>query len=447
MGSIPTASTITSTVRMTVPSIVEALTGPGSWVGSVELIETHISWVFLAGDSVYKVKKPVDLGFLDFTTLEKRRFFCEEEVRLNQRLTHDVYLGVVELRGDRFRPGGSGLLQEVAVHMRRLPQDRMLDELVRSGRAEPALLEQIGRIVARFHAAAPTGGEIDTLGGLETIRTNWQENFDQTAGFDARVLPEEWRRELRTWVEAFLAREGSRFAARVAAGRSRDCHGDLQAQHVCCTEPIQIFDCIEFNHRFRYGDVASEIAFLIMDLTRLGRADLALYDRSEDTTAQSCEAELAFEGLKCTPDHEPCGVIQGPHDKPPRYLVPEANHQKGRDIGYVVVTSFFPSLIGTCEVERLVVSCGSRPPLHAGERTMRLVRYLQHWLSGTGPRLQVTDFVPDTHPIRQWADTFPWAALVGRHRAEFRHTLSQTLPAWSTPRSHPRLVGPGVAQT
>jgi aminoglycoside phosphotransferase family enzyme/predicted kinase len=261
---------------MTAPPIVEALTGPRSWIEPVELIETHISWVFLAGDSVYKVKKPVDLGFLDFTTLEKRRFFCEEEVRLNQRLTHDVYLGVVELRGERFQPGGSGPVREVAVHMRRLPQERMLDELVRRGRAEPALLEQIGRIVARFHASAPTGGEIDALGGLETIRGNWRENFEQTAGFDAEVLPDEWRRELRTWVDAFLEREDARFAARVAAGRSRDCHGDLQAQHVCCTAPIQIFDCIEFNHRFRHGDVASEIAFLVMDLTRLGRTDLAL---------------------------------------------------------------------------------------------------------------------------------------------------------------------------
>jgi aminoglycoside phosphotransferase family enzyme/predicted kinase len=261
---------------VTTPPVVEALTGPRSWVGPVELIETHISWVFLAAESVYKVKKPVDLGFLDFTTLDRRRFFCEEEVRLNQRLTHDVYLGVVELRGDDFRPGGSGPVREVAVHMRRLPGDRMLDELVRTDRAEPALLEEIGRVVARFHAAAPTGGEIDALGGIETVRGNWRENFEQTAGFGAHVLPEEWRQELRTWVDAFLERQAGRFAARVEAGRSRDCHGDLQAQHVCCTERIQVFDCIEFNHRFRYGDVASEIAFLVMDLTRLGRADLGL---------------------------------------------------------------------------------------------------------------------------------------------------------------------------
>jgi aminoglycoside phosphotransferase family enzyme/predicted kinase len=263
------------------PPLVTALLDPAVYphpVTRVDLVETHISWVFLAGDRVYKVKKPVDLGFLDFTTLERRRFFCEEEVRLNRRLTHDVYLGVVELKGaDGLRFDGAGPTREVAVVMRRLPDERMLDRLVREGRAAPTLLDDLGRIVARFHAGAPTGGEIDGLGGLDTVRANWEENFVQTADLGPDVLPAAWRRSIRAWVDAFLAREAPRFAARVAAGRSRDCHGDLQAQHVCCTEPIQIFDCIEFNHRFRYGDTASEIAFLAMDLDRLGRPDLAVH--------------------------------------------------------------------------------------------------------------------------------------------------------------------------
>src|SRR5262249_106475 len=163
-----------------------------------------------------------------------------------------------------------------AVAMRRLPHDRMLDQLVQEGRAEPALLQAIGAIVARFHAAEPTGGEIDELGGIQTIRANWGENFAQTADPGEDVLQDDWRRRLRAWVDEFLAQEARRFTERVAAGRSRDCHGDLQAQHVCATEPIQIFDCIEFNHRFRYGDTAGEIAFLAMDLDRLGRADLAV---------------------------------------------------------------------------------------------------------------------------------------------------------------------------
>ena len=265
----------------TLPPLLAALLDPRVYphaVDRVELVETHISWVFLAGNRVYKVKKPVDLGFLNFTTLARRRFFCEEELRLNRRLAPDVYLRVVELKGSRHRLqfGGAGRTREVAVEMLRLPADRMLDRLVRENAADPVLMDAIGSTVARFHAAAETGGEVDQLGGIETIRKNWEENFAQTEALDPEVLPPEWRATLKAYVKSFLDREAPRFAARVSAGRSRDCHGDLQAQHICCTDPIRIFDCIEFNHRFRFGDTASEIAFLAMDLERLGRADLAI---------------------------------------------------------------------------------------------------------------------------------------------------------------------------
>jgi aminoglycoside phosphotransferase family enzyme/predicted kinase len=263
------------------PRLIAALLDPAVYphpVDRVELVETHISWVLLAGDRVYKVKKPVNLGFLDFTTLARRRRFCHEEVRLNRRLTTDIYLGVVEIAGTARKPRleGGGRVIEVAVLMRRMPADRMLDRLVATDAAPPALLDAIGARVARFHREAETGGEIDRMGGLDTVRRNWEENFAQTAEVGPDLLPDETRRRVREHVEAFMAREAARFAARVAAGRSRDCHGDLQAGHVCCVEPVQIFDCIEFNHRFRFGDVAAEIAFLAMDLDRLGRPDLAI---------------------------------------------------------------------------------------------------------------------------------------------------------------------------
>jgi aminoglycoside phosphotransferase family enzyme/predicted kinase len=247
-------------------------------VDRVELIETHISWVLLAGDRVYKVKKPVDLGFLNFTTLARRRRACRDEVRLNRRLAPAVYLDVVEITGRASAPrfGGPGRAIEVAVLMRRLPAERMLDRLVQDDAAPPELLDAIGQIVARFHAGADTGGEIDECGGIDTVRRNWQENFAQTASVSPEILPDDARRLVRDYVLAFLEREAPRVAARVAAGRSRDCHGDLQAQHVACVDPVQIFDCIEFNHRFRFGDVAGEIAFLAMDLERLGRPDLAM---------------------------------------------------------------------------------------------------------------------------------------------------------------------------
>lgn len=266
------------------PPLVQALLDPAVYPDvqgegvDVELIETHISWVFLVGERVYKVKKPVALGFLDFTTLDRRRSACEDEVRLNRRLAPDVYDGVVELRGTPEHPrfAGAGPVLEVAVAMRRLPHDRMLDELVRKGTVEGALMDAIGATVARFHATAATGGEIDDLGGIETITQNWEENFAQTEAVPADVLPAPARASIIEYVRAFLARERGRFVARVAGGHSRDCHGDLQAQHVCCTDPIRIFDCIEFNHRFRFGDTAGEIAFLAMDLERLGRRDLAV---------------------------------------------------------------------------------------------------------------------------------------------------------------------------
>ena len=259
-------------------ALLEPKTSPLAGDGEIELIETHISWVFLAGPRVYKVKKPVNLGFLDFTTLPRRRAACEDEVRLNRRLAPDVYEGVAEITGAPEQPriGGPGPALEVMVVMQRLPADRMLDVLVRDGTVDPFLMDAIGATVALFHADAETGGEIDELGGIDTVTRNWEENFAQTSSLPPAVLSAAERQTVAEYVRTFLARESGRLARRVADGHSRDCHGDLQAQHVCCTDPIRIFDCIEFNHRFRFGDTAGEIAFLAMDLERLGRADLAI---------------------------------------------------------------------------------------------------------------------------------------------------------------------------
>src|SRR4029450_8445391 len=160
---------------------------------------------------------------------------------------------------------GRGRALEVAVVMRRLPAERTLDRLF-GGKAAPDP-------PAPVHACHV--GLCHARGGVEAIRRNWRENFAQTDTVGPELLSDDTRRRVREYVAVYLEREAARFAARVAAGRSRDCHGDLQAQHVCCVEPLQIFDCIEFNHRFRFGDVAGEIAFLAMDLERLGRPDLA----------------------------------------------------------------------------------------------------------------------------------------------------------------------------
>lgn len=245
---------------------------------AVELIETHISWVFLAGEYVYKVKKPVSLGFLDFRTLARRRHFCAEEIRLNQRLAPRAYLDVVRVTRARgaYHLGGTGRTFEVAVWMRRLPADRMLDALVASGKADHRLMEDTARTIADFHSRAATGPAIARFGRVAVIRRNLEENLAQTAHFPPEALPPTTRDGVASSLRQALRGQRRRFSERIRAGRIRDCHGDLQAQHVCCTDPIQVFDCIEFNHRFRYGDTAGEIAFLAMDLDVLGRPDLAL---------------------------------------------------------------------------------------------------------------------------------------------------------------------------
>src|SRR5215203_1734614 len=147
----------------------------------VRLVETHISWVFLADDRVYKVKKPVDFGFLDYSTLSRRKHFCEEEVRLNRRLCADAYVGVVPIVATPggLRIGGPGPAVEYAVEMRRLPARRMLDSLLRHGEVGEEIIDRVARRIAAFHASAESGPEVDQYGSIQTVQANWEENFDQ----------------------------------------------------------------------------------------------------------------------------------------------------------------------------------------------------------------------------------------------------------------------------
>ena len=240
------------------------------------LIETHISWVILAGEYAYKLRKPVNFGFLDFSTLEKRRADCEAEVALNRRLCSDLYLGVVEVveRPDgSLAFGGSGTPVEPAVCMRRLPETSMLPILLERGRVDEHLMQRIAQRLAQFHAGAATGPGIDEYGDVALIRANWAENFSQV---DAGGLDPFTRLALQSYVRRFLDDNVSLFEGRIASGRIRDGHGDLHAGSVCATRrQLYLFDCIEFNARFRCADVAAEVAFLAMDLEHFGRADLA----------------------------------------------------------------------------------------------------------------------------------------------------------------------------
>jgi aminoglycoside phosphotransferase family enzyme/predicted kinase len=253
------------------PNLVEALSRPDFYPHrpvTVELVQTHISFVFIAGDLVYKVKKAVDFGFLDFTTLVKRKYFCEEELRLNRRLAPEIYLEIIAIgedTGGTLRLG-SGRPVEYAVVMKKLPLERMLKKLLAEGNAGVEAMDAIAAKVADFHGNAATGGEIDRIGGIDTIRHNHNENFEQTEKYIGRTISKPRYRFLRDYVTRFLEREQALLEKRVRDHRIRDCHGDLHAEHICLADGIIIFDCIEFNKRFRYGDVAAEVAFLAMDL-------------------------------------------------------------------------------------------------------------------------------------------------------------------------------------
>jgi aminoglycoside phosphotransferase family enzyme/predicted kinase len=259
------------------PGLVDAMLEPSAYPhapGSVELRETHISWVFLAGDRAYKVKKPVVFPFLDYGTLERRHFMCREELRLNRRLAPRIYLDVVGVRrrGDRYtltREDDPEAI-EFAVEMRRVDERRSLASLAAADRLQPSQLVAVGARLARFHAEAPEAPverrEIRIL--AETL----DENLSTLHAAGAGILGPERLDAADTFTRCFLAARRSELEARARAGLVRDCHGDLRAEHVIVPTRgnLYVYDCVEFNPALRQIDVAADIAFLVMDLARLG---------------------------------------------------------------------------------------------------------------------------------------------------------------------------------
>lgn len=247
-------------------------------VHTVTVCETHISMVFLAGDVVYKIKKSVALGFLDFTTLEKRRHFCAREVALNRRLTNNVYLDVTEItrKGDLFYIGGDGTVVEYAVRMRKLSETHSMKQLLRSGKIGNKDIDRLAMELSEFYGSDTSHRPPNMEAAFETIRQNCDENFKQAQSllgsmFDSDCFQSVWSR-----TEAFLNRHPPLFFRRMENKRFRDCHGDLRTGHIYFTDTgIQIIDCIEFNDRFRYQDVGADLAFLVMDMELLGFPALA----------------------------------------------------------------------------------------------------------------------------------------------------------------------------
>ncbi len=247
---------------------------------AVDEVQTHISWVFLVDAHVYKVKKPVALGFLDFSTLEKRKHYCEQEVRLNRRLCPDVYLGVVPISAHdgRFLLDDDSNVVEYAVHMRRLEGGEFGHDLVDTGRLETEDLDRVIDTLAAFYEDESPTAEMASWGRTEKLAISTEENFEQTGAFAGALVPQAAFDAIRAYTRLFYDAQARLLNERRAGGRILDCHGDLHLEHVYLTsDGVCIYDCIEFNERFRTIDVANDVAFLAMDLDFHGRPDLSVY--------------------------------------------------------------------------------------------------------------------------------------------------------------------------
>jgi aminoglycoside phosphotransferase family enzyme/predicted kinase len=244
--------------------------------GKIEVIETHISWILLTGEFAYKIKKPVNLGFLDFSTLSKRKFYCEEEVRLNQRWAPEIYLDVKAIRGSVEHPmlGGDGSLLEYAVQMKQFPSDQTFDMILSQNRFEQDMLDSMAKKITDLHKSAPvvTGSRSGDF--AQSLYTSAADNFkviDITSDNNSSLL-----RDVLHWTQNEFHKKEKFFQSREANGFYRECHGDLHLGNMAWVkDQILLFDGIEFNDAFRFIDVMSEVAFVVMDFMEHKREDLA----------------------------------------------------------------------------------------------------------------------------------------------------------------------------
>jgi aminoglycoside phosphotransferase family enzyme/predicted kinase len=271
---------------MELARLIDCLSDPAAYpdpVGIVEVRHTHISAVFLAGDYVYKVKKPVNYGFIDFGTLAKRRHYCDEEVRLNRRLAPDVYIGVVPVtcRDSGVELEGNGKVVEWAVKMRRLPDEATLQNLLKRGAVCAEVIERLARRIATFHAQAESGPRIAEYGRFAIVAGNARENFEQSAVHVGTTVSKLVFERAQGLTEESLARHQPLIDRRAEHYMPRDTHGDLRLGHVYYfqnREPpddLVVIDCIEFNEHFRFADPVSDMAFMFMGLAYQGRRDWA----------------------------------------------------------------------------------------------------------------------------------------------------------------------------
>lgn len=255
------------------------------------MMQTHASWVFLAPPFVYKIKQPVDLGFLDFSTLEQRREDCEREVRLNRRLAEDMYLGVEPIceQNGRLNLEGKGAVVEWAVKMRELDQSRLLSHLLKEeGAVGTVEIDRVLKVLVPFYGKQATLSGAEQATATQRLRQSIFDNLKTAKAFIGQVLSQAAYETLLHFNEAFFETQAALLQSRIDEGWIRDCHGDLHTEHIHLTpERVRIYDCIEFNTRFRHIDVACDLAFLAMDLDFHQRADLARHwvDRAAEQLA------------------------------------------------------------------------------------------------------------------------------------------------------------------
>ena len=261
---------------MSKPDLLDFLKDPlfyGPDVKSVKILQTHISYVAITGKYAYKIKKAVNFGFLDFSTLEKRKHFCEEELRLNKRLSPDIYLKVIPItqEKDKLSINGEGEIVEYALKMKEFPQDQIMSSLLKKGKINEEIIERLCSRIVEFYKVSEDTEEITEFGELDSVKQNIDENFEQTESVIGKTISKQTFDFIKSVNNEFFKNKKSIFEKRTQAGFIKDCHGDLHSGNIVVTKEgkINIFDCIEFNKRFRFIDVASDIGFLAMNLDYL----------------------------------------------------------------------------------------------------------------------------------------------------------------------------------
>lgn len=267
--------------EISTPNLIEQMLQPGFYPHAVaepiELIQTHCSYVVLTGDYVYKLKKPVNFGFLNYSILELRKHFCEEELRLNQRGAGELYLEVLPItqQGEEYNLGGTGEAVEYTLKMRQFPQSSLLSEMFEQGALEESHLEELGRVVAKYHEKALVNDYIKTFGEVEQVRASIDENYEQTSKYIGGPQTEAQHQATKEYTDKFFIERAELFKTRIENNFIRECHGDLHLRNIALWQgKILVFDCIEFNEPFRFVDVMYDVAFTVMDLEARLRPDL-----------------------------------------------------------------------------------------------------------------------------------------------------------------------------